>query len=697
MKKIPNVVPKEVAKNILIKPQVIEWAIDPIQSYTLQLKKQKLPIFAEALSRNLTGLYFQFLEYKVKLKENISIEIKGVTRSGKTTGAISSGKYVAKFTGVPIKPKHVCSNEQYFINAVKIALDNQSLVVDEQLETHVGIGCLSAGHKIFTDIGWVNIEDLESQPERKILSINLKTLNKEWVKDFKFMKYETKLPLYEITIEGGNKLTVTPEHKFPVFENDKKFKFVRAESLKKGDKLRIVEKVKAKKYKKMNPDFAKLVGMLIADGSLSKIRHKEDAPSNYTDKNYYRKNKFYHHAVKFYGKKEEVIKEFQKTFKELYPKFKLHKIKRKRDWMLICNHKKVFKDFSKMIPVGKKSSIVDVPNKIFRADLKSKRSFIRGLYLCDGSTTLKFKSIRGRKISYYSKSEKLCKNIKLLLFEFGIKSQIHKQKHIGWTKKQYFLWHLTITSDIDISNFMRIFFKKDVSLGFNKSNYSNINLRKIILIKKLKPKRMQVYDIEVPRNHNYFVVGILSKNSYREMQFIEDLNNIIAKRCIHCWWIHPPDFVGRNSFYGLETIGRNFEYKITRYLLYDLTQKTFGASSVPLGFVIIPKYNDPEFEKKYEEMKDKHIEALRSENIAVRQQRRLNEGFALARNPLFLKLKNNHQRIQLARNLFPMRTESEYMELISIAKMNMQLKITQKDFDEAKKQVDADMKEITPA
>jgi hypothetical protein len=186
-------------------------------------------------------------------------------------------------------------------------------------------------------------------------------------------------------------------------------------------------------------------------------------------------------------------------------------------------------------------------------------------------------------------------------------------------------------------------------------------------------------------------VGI---GSYREMQLIEDLNNIIAKLCLHTSWIHPPDFVGRNSFYGLETAGRDFNYKVTRLLLYDLTSKSFGASSIPLGYVIIPKYNDPEFEAIYEKAKDKHIDELRGENIAVRQQRRLDEGFALARNSLFAKCKNAQQRLQVARNLFPMRTEGEYMELISLAQMNQKLGIAQTDFDEAKIEIDKEIKEV---
>lgn len=692
--RFPNIVPKKVAENIKVNLKSISFEVDPIQNYTMQLKVQKLPVFAEAMNRNLTGIYFHFLDYKVEKKEPSILEWKGGVRTGKTTGAISTHKYIGQMSGVEFTIEMICPNEQYFVQRIPYAANNTSMIVDEQMEQHTGLGCLTAGHKVFTDIGWISIEDLETQPKRKVLSMNSES-KFEW-SDFKFMKYKTKLSLYEITIEGGGRLIVTPEHKFPIFDGSK-CSIITAENLKQGSMLRIVNNVKPLKSCKMNTDFAELIGLLIAEGSLSKIKHDEDG-KGYRRKEYYRENDFYHYAVKFYNKDVTKIAEFKQLFAKLYPECKLHQFKRERDIMLITNNKKVFEECSKFIPVGKKSAIVEIPKEIFMAQHEAKRMFIRGLYLGDGSVYLnETRKGRGMHITYYSKSEQLCRGIKLLLLEFGIKSQIRSQFNPKGFKP-FIMWTTRVTSKNDIKKFLKFFMNMNINPQFvSRPNFRPSDFRKIITIKKASGITKYVYDIEVFKNHNFIVEGILSKNSFREMQHTEDLNNIIAKNNISVSWIHPPEFVGRNAFYGLETAGRNFEHKLTKFLIYDLTQKTFGISSIPLGFVIIPKYDDIKFETEYERRKDLHIDALKNESIAVRQQSRLDEGFALAKNKLYQRMKNNHQKIQLARRLFPMRTEGEYMELVSIANMNIKLGINQADFDNAKTQVDKDLKDLRKA
>jgi hypothetical protein len=217
---------------------------------------QKLPIFAEAMNRNMTGLFFKFLDYKVEHKENISIEWKGVTRSGKSTGAISTHKYIAMRTGVPFLPKYVCQNEQYYIDAIKVAVDNQGLVVDEQLETHVGIGsfremqytedlnniiakrCLVGDTKIFLADGTLKkIQDIAGN-RQKVMSFDFKM---EKLEPKKAIAYSTGYDdVYEITTEHGKVFHATLDHEMFIEVNGT-VKKIAVKDLKEGDMLATIK------------------------------------------------------------------------------------------------------------------------------------------------------------------------------------------------------------------------------------------------------------------------------------------------------------------------------------------------------------------------------------------------------------------------------------------------------------------------
>jgi hypothetical protein len=80
IKKLPNIVPKKVAQTMNVDLKNVVWKVDPIQSYIMAIKMQKMPVFAEAVNRNMTGIYFKFLDYKVETKENITLEWKGTQR-----------------------------------------------------------------------------------------------------------------------------------------------------------------------------------------------------------------------------------------------------------------------------------------------------------------------------------------------------------------------------------------------------------------------------------------------------------------------------------------------------------------------------------------------------------------------------------------------------------------------------------------
>lgn len=60
--------------------------------------------------------------------------------SGKTTGAISTHKYIATKTLVPFTVDDVLPNEQYYPDAVKYAKPHQSIIIDEQKEQQTGLG-----------------------------------------------------------------------------------------------------------------------------------------------------------------------------------------------------------------------------------------------------------------------------------------------------------------------------------------------------------------------------------------------------------------------------------------------------------------------------------------------------------------------------------------------------------------------------
>lgn len=80
IRKLSNIVPKKVAQTMNVDLKNVIWKIDPIQSYIMAIKMQKMPVFAEAVNRNMTGIYFKFLDYKVETKENITLEWKGTQR-----------------------------------------------------------------------------------------------------------------------------------------------------------------------------------------------------------------------------------------------------------------------------------------------------------------------------------------------------------------------------------------------------------------------------------------------------------------------------------------------------------------------------------------------------------------------------------------------------------------------------------------
>jgi len=116
------------------------------------LEKERRPEFARMLSMNISRQIFDYLRYKVKMRENVNVAFKGETRSGKSTAGLAISTFICSLTGVPLDVnKHICANEsetdfcesnhlQEYYQRVQNAEFNEVYQIDEQKEAKFGIG-----------------------------------------------------------------------------------------------------------------------------------------------------------------------------------------------------------------------------------------------------------------------------------------------------------------------------------------------------------------------------------------------------------------------------------------------------------------------------------------------------------------------------------------------------------------------------
>jgi hypothetical protein len=246
-----------------IKFSKLKFKVDPIQDDQINDACSRNSAFAEMLYRDKTKLFFNFLEHKTKYRENISIELKGNTRSGKSTGAIAVCKYIANLTGVPFDFPNICENEINYLEKVKsgIYLDNSGFLIDEQTETHTGAGsyaemsviadlqniiakkcyhtiwCLEKGTKVRVvvngEIVDFKIEDLVK------MSFNVQSynFNKKKVEVEQAICQNSGIKfLRQIKLVDGRIVNATDNHKFFIRRNSKMFE-CKVEDIKIGDEL----------------------------------------------------------------------------------------------------------------------------------------------------------------------------------------------------------------------------------------------------------------------------------------------------------------------------------------------------------------------------------------------------------------------------------------------------------------------------
>ncbi len=554
--------PKE-GKFKFLKYSDLHFEVDPIQDAQIKEACARNSVFAEMLFRDKTELFYKFIDYKTKYREVIGVEIKGGTRSGKSTMGIAICKYIASRTGIPFEFENICANEIEYLQKVKSGKfpDNSVFLIDEQTETHTGVGCLTAGQLIYTSNGLKKIEEIKEGD--KVLSLNKKGKT-EYKSVLKIWKRKHKGKLYEIRTIDGSILKLTPEHPILVLKPNLKYIWKKAEELDVGEYIVSIRKYTAKETKRtLNEDEAVIIGLIIGDGSVPNCSIRKSYCVNFSKKDY------------------DLHLFLEKKVKKLFPNTIIRRYTYKGGEGLISNHKSCYETYyksflnskefrrwiEKYIPVGKKSEIVEIPKEILNSNKKIKAKFLSGLFSTDGSVS--FMPKKKPKICYSSKSEKLVRQIKNLLVEFGIRSQIYETK-LKYDKGGYYiLYQLSICGSQSIKNFKQIGFiqkrKKEIykkvleivekkkPLGdiipyyvltrrckncwrYNlpekiKEKIDDICFKKIKEI-KIKETKENVYDITVEDNHNFVCDSLIISNSYAEMQILQDMANIIAKKCL---------------------------------------------------------------------------------------------------------------------------------------------------------------------
>jgi hypothetical protein len=107
----------------IIDLRTISFEVDPMVAHKIQMQMQDCgfadstqnrpenPRFAQTINTNITKLFYDYIIYKVRMRENLNIAIKGETRSGKSTAALSIGSFISSMTRIPYTPYHICANE----------------------------------------------------------------------------------------------------------------------------------------------------------------------------------------------------------------------------------------------------------------------------------------------------------------------------------------------------------------------------------------------------------------------------------------------------------------------------------------------------------------------------------------------------------------------------------------------------------
>lgn len=377
-------------------------------------------------------------------------------------------------------------------------------------------GCIAGDSLVYTNNGWKKIKEVDCMKD-KILSFNVKTQNYEW-SDFIFLRFKNKDNLLKITLDNGQELVVTKDH--PLLLLNMLWK--QADKLKLNDGLVFAYALPNINKREIPLAIARLLGFVIGDGSLNKReRRTKDSRGNWYNSNRQR--------LRFFNQEKELLNLVQKDLSQnfgyapqiLYPKNRCEHVNVISQEICTC-----FNELG--VPFGKKSSIIEVPKIILKSSDIIQREFLKALFSCDGTV-----SQHTYMVEYYSNSKKMLQQISCLLHQEGIACKIRPKiaKLNGKTFKSFRLYisgqenlvrfhdkigFYSLSKQEKLKKMLAKYVKK---MGFYKKSYL---ISKIIKIEEVYEKF--VYDLTVPKNHNFIANGIVSHNTGKTLsiQFVKD-------------------------------------------------------------------------------------------------------------------------------------------------------------------------------
>jgi cell division control protein 6 len=334
-------------------------------------------------------------------------------------------------------------------------------------------------------------------------------------------------------LDNGLDLVVTKDH--PLLTSDLQWK--KAEELKNGVDLMVGFEFQNPSKIEIPLALARLLGCIISDGSINqKKKHTKDGRGcwYYSDRQ----------RLRYTNNDSVLLNLVRNDILELFfnctPSIRREQKNRKTMHVEVISHKICDFLYFSGIPKGKKSYLVRVPKIILKCSQKVQAEFLKALFSGDGTV-----SKNTFMIEYYSNSKALLQDISLILHQLGIQSKIRYKKS-KCNGKLFDSYRLYISRVDNLTRFYELigFYHPGKQMRLKemletkyllKRNYKRDScISKIIQISETYEDT--VYDLTVPKNHNFISNGMISHNTGKtcsvkkvmnEFNLVESSNSVM--------------------------------------------------------------------------------------------------------------------------------------------------------------------------